>query len=243
MTCYTLKWLHCHLCWVIWSQWDHNNNVKFILLSQLIKMARLYHTFLHSIITASSACLVMLPKWLITCLSAIHSQNYIKCSLYCDARGTAAGILLVLRLDSPYNYGSLPQVKGGTILSCGRPLLTASTVCLSQPLLMRRSSVAMEVYSWNTFHKLFCCSPDCVHTMTAVLLLSTYWSVIQSEVIQVTWLGLRGKEDLGDYLKLPITKSYTEMFKDKKLIVLEWVSSVSWKRPLLLQQLTTRLVG
>lgn len=77
--------------------------------------------------------------------------------------------------------------------------------------------------------------------MTVVLLLSTYWSVIQSGVIQVTWLGLQGKEDLGDYLKLPVTKSYTEMFKDKKVIVLEWVSSVSWKRLLLLQHLTTGL--
>lgn len=76
--------------------------------------------------------------------------------------------------------------------------------------------------------------------MTVVLLLSTYL-VIQSGVIQVTWLGLWGKEDLGDYLKLPITKSYTEMFKDKKVIVLEWVSSVSWKRLLLLQHLTTGL--
>lgn len=134
---------------------DRNSYLKCIILDQLINMAWLYHNFLHSIITASSGCPVMLPKWLITCFSAIQSWNCIKCSLYCGAIGTAAGILLVLRLDWQCNYGSLPQVKGGTILSCGRPLLTASIVCPLQPLLMRRSSVATEVCSLHTFTSYF----------------------------------------------------------------------------------------
>lgn len=111
-------------------------------------MLRLNHTFLHSI-TASSACLVMLPKWLITCFCySVPELHKMFSLMWCN--GDSSRNLLVLRLDWPHFYGSLPQVKGGTTLSCGRPSLTASTVCQLQPSSMRRSSVAMEVSALHT---------------------------------------------------------------------------------------------